>query len=703
MQYTLTDAQNTWFSGTNRANFPNAYLEIEITVECGMDVDASTIEWVDNDGTVYTPNIISDPDNGAAGDDVIIIRFGDSAANGDPYPSGFSPNGETSLEFCYIPDCSEKPGGGCSQVSNITVQPYFVTDPSCVACRENVDCSTPFPISYNCPDCMPCDGMTTTNLDLSRTNFGMMDANNDQIPEGPVTDPSTLETKRFLVGDTLKATFEGIVSDAAPAENWNNAFATLDINTDLFTILGGTVTVFDASDGNAPKTCSVLSQFADDTKLVTDISADVLSGLSCSDFTGFTYEDGDSVVVCVNFKTKDELINVDSESITYETWFYLSDDAYAMGDTARCNFMFENLQQIGIRNFHNDIIAGRDFGGCDISPFELRSDLNYGALGFDEFPNEIRPVGFPDKIIFTKPTEFGFRNDEHSFRYRQYIGADRDLVSFSDPIPEQFFLVDGNELTFLAKDYLQSLGNPEIPMDEGGIFWFQPAIQGNCLSIADDYDASFEAVYDVDEEVFCQPTFEVEETTESFEYTGGPILEVTTPTPVNDLTEPMGCVNINLSNVTNIDAPFSFLNINSITGGLVVQSLTETTNGMSTEITPTDFGIYPLMTTDAAANRSFELCVNVTDCDPQILEFAAGWDCEQYPTTVQEATCADPSTIQFNTLIGDLDGVLITPESAISIDLCDTVEFVYRMSSTQLGNIKNVEFNFTLPDDLILI
>jgi len=491
--------------------------------------------------------------------------------------------------------------------------------------------------------------MTHTNLDIERVNFGAPDADNDLEPDGGVIiDTASIATKRFLAGDTLKATFEGIVNDADNSETWVNAFATIDINTTQFTILGGNLKVYDASNGNMVRSCEVLSQFPDGTKLVTDISSDVLSGLACTDFDGFEYEDGDSVVVCVFYKTKDELINVQSENITYNTWFYLSDDVYAMGDTARCNFLFENMQQIGIRNFHQDIIAGRNFGGCELS-------------------------------------------------------ADHDIVALGDDIPIQYFIENGNELTFLAKDYLESLGDPELPMDEGGIFWFYPAIQGNCLSEINTYQASFEAIWEVDEQVFCSPTFEVPETIENFNYTGGAELEVTTPTPINDLTEPTACVIINLKNITNIDAPFSFINIQTTTGGLVIQSLTEVTDGMNNLITPTSFGIYPLMDTDAGSNRSFELCVNVTDCDPQTLDFSAGWDCVEYPTTIEEAICADPSSIQFNTLLGSIDGQLIEPTGDISIDLCDTLDFIYKMSSTQLGNIKDVVFDFTLPGDMIYI
>ena len=239
MRYAVTDAQNTWFSGTYKAEFPNAYLEIKITAECGMDIDPASIMWVDADGTTYIPTIINGTDNNGVGiDDEIIVRFGDTAANGDPYPSGFSASGDIGLEFCYTPDCSEKLNPGCSAVSNITVQPTFVTDPSCVSCTEKLDCSVPFPILFDCPGCNPCDGITHTNLNISRVNFGDPDADNDLEPDGGVIiDTTMIASKRYLTGDTLKATFEGIVHDADNSETWINAFATIDVNTENFTIL----------------------------------------------------------------------------------------------------------------------------------------------------------------------------------------------------------------------------------------------------------------------------------------------------------------------------------------------------------------------------------------------------------------------------------------------------------------------------------
>jgi len=698
MRLAITDAQNSWFANSNRAEFPNAYLEVVLESTCGMDIDASTIQWVDADGTVYTPSIISDLDNGTAGDDEIIVRFGDTGGNF--YPSGFSLAGDTGLEFCYMPDCSEKPGGGCSQQSSFVVSPFFVTDPMCVSCRVNVDCPSSFPITYDCPGCNPCDGIIHTNLEVDRVTYGLEDSDNNNQPDGPtITDPSTIKTNRFITGDTMKVTFEGIVNDDDMSEIWNNAFATIDVTTSSFSILGGDLEVFDASNGNALLTCDVLSQFPDGTKMVTDLSSDVLNNLGCTDFDGFEYQDGDSIRLCVFYSSKDELFNVDSRPLTHNSWFYVSDDTFAIGDTFRCNSLLETTQQIGIRNPHVDIVAGRNFGGCDLSNHELRSWLYLGSANFDEFPNEIRSIGTPDLIFFTKPPDFQFRNDEHMLEIRQFINADRVPVSLSTTIPEQFFIENGDQLVFQVGDYLESLNSPLIPLDEGGRFRFFPKIQGDCRTAAGTYQGTFEAIYDVEEEIFCQPTFEVPPTTENFNYTGGPILEISTPLSVNELTEPMACVTLNLQNLTNLNAPFSFINLDVPTGGLVVTSLTEVTGGISEEIIPTAFGIYPLATT-GSMSRQFELCVNVTDCDPQMMQFSAGWDCVDYPTTIEEATCSDPSDLTFITLTGDLDAELLEPSSNISVMLCDTIDFVFRMASTQLGSIKDVEFEFNLPNNL---
>ena len=294
---------------------------------------------------------------------------------------------------------------------------YFVADPSCAAsCQANVSCESAFAMVYNCPPCDPCDGLTHIDLNIERQNFGEYDSNNNGIGEGTPADLTSpgVETKRFLAGDTLKAYLKGVVNDGSDPPNphlWEYAFLELDVQTSDFTILGGEFSVLDASTGQT-LSCNTLFQYADGSNFITDISAPSMSGLSCSDFDGFEYAGGDSLYLCVYYTPKEPLINVSSAPIIYSPVWYLSDEPTVGTDRDRCNFLVETLNQIGYYPRRNVVINGRNFGGCEISPFYTYEELSYGILGYDEFNYEIRIPGVPQTYTFIKPPEFSFSLDD---------------------------------------------------------------------------------------------------------------------------------------------------------------------------------------------------------------------------------------------------------------------------------------------------
>ena len=692
VDYVITSGGATWMSSTDniRDDYPDAYFESQLSVQCGVDV--TSVTNINAAGTVTgSTNILSNVDGGAGGDDMIIIRTTNNV-------SGV-------IQICFDVDCAgDKPAGGCPIAAEFSMTNFFVADPSCVAsCQANVSCETSYATVFDCPPCGPCDGLTILDLDINRTNFCFLDANNDFIPDGDGTilaDATTAKGKRFVEGDTLKAYMLGVVNDGAvdPTPHfWDYAYLELDVMTTNFTILGGDIRVYDASD-DVYRECGALSQMANGSNFITDISAPSMSGLACSDFDGFQYAGGDSLILCVYFTPKEPLRNVQSVPVIYNPVWYLSDTEPIGEDIDRCNFLLETLNQIGIRSFEQVQIDSRNFGGCETSPFRIRQDLNYGNLGFDEFCNEIRSPGIPDKYTFVKPPEFQFSNQDFVFRMRQFLGPDTDIVN-TDGIPASFFIENGDTLCFQVKDYLLSLNDPRITdkgIDGGFYVEFYPAIQGNCLSEIGTYEACSQFTADVDDVVFCQDKLENDIVCGDFDYTGGPDLIVNSLTPVIELLEPGGCAQVQIRNETNIPAPFAFLNIENVNGGLIVTSVNNLTTGMP--ITSSPLGIFELGDFPAAATQTYEICANVTDCDPQQLAITAGWDCVQYPTTVDEAICSNPSTVDFITLPGGIDASLIKPTGiSQTVQLCDTICYVYRFSSTQLGNIQDLIHRFILP------
>jgi len=685
--YQITSGFSTWMGGDFTSDYPDAYFESRLNVGCGLDV--TTAQIINNSGVpVSGLTIVENLDGGVGADDEVIFRI-------DRNVSG-------TIEICFDLDCSEKPGG-CVQNTSVSMENFFFPDPSCAPlCEPNVSCESTINFVTTCPGCMPCDGMRTVDLEVNRTNYCFLDADNDFVADdGSLADATTAKGKRFVQGDSLKLTISGVVSDEdGPVTTWDYAFLELDLQTANFVIIGAEFSVFDASSSTT-LTCNSLSQFPLGDLLVTDLSVPSMTGLGCADFNSFEYADGDSLFLCVYYSPKEPLNNVQSEQIEVAPDFYLSDSPYDTGSRFQCNQLIETLNQIGIRTNETVNIGGRDFGGCDLSPFDIRYDLNYGSLNFDEFCNEIRSPGIPQKFTFVKPPELEYSLADFGFAMYQRIGPDDLIVNdISGGIPASFFVESGDTLCFFVKDYLASLNDDEISekgTDGGYSVVFYPGIRGNCLSEIMSYEACASLTSDVDNQVFCQDTIQTNLACEEFDYTGGPVLIASSSSTEIELFEPLSCVTIDLDNISNINAPFSWLNIDAITGGLVVSSVTEVTGGMSTLITPSNFGVYQLGFTNSGSSRSFEICVNVTNCDPQTLSFTAGWDCSEYPATVQEATCIEPSEIDFISVESAYTGQLIKPVTDSEYDLCDTICFVHRFSSTALGNINDIVFDFITP------
>jgi len=120
----------------------------------------------------------------------------------------------------------------------------------------------------------------------------------------------------------------------------------------------------------------------------------------------FDFSTGDSVKICMTFQTKD-LFEGMFQLVQYPTEFYVSTGPLGAGDTATCIPRIGQLTQVGVTESLAASFAG--FGACDFSEFSISESRRLGAAAFDEFQYEIRPLGIPKEITFTKPSEFPYR------------------------------------------------------------------------------------------------------------------------------------------------------------------------------------------------------------------------------------------------------------------------------------------------------
>lgn len=695
--YYATDMQLDWLNRT----YPDAALTANFVLPCGLDFVPGSFTWTDRDGMTFTAASTSYTDNGNGADDVLTVVFEPTGR-----PSGFNYAGGAQFDFCVEVDCSEKPEPQCGNAYfdvAIDAQFDFTTDPSCPSSCSTQKIWDPQDIDLRlvCPPTetgCECDGITFSGLDIERTNFGLPDTNNDQIPGGAI-DSDDLELDRFLPGDTIKVTLQGQVNDADDDRDFDHGFVTFPFIHQNFTPLGARIAIYDASDNNTLYECTAVPVSPDypGMRIIVDFSRDALNTLGCGLPSGFLFEDGDSIAVCLSYTEKDAIDDA-FRILTYEPRFYLSEDDFELGPRYQCNPLIGRMTQIGYSTEFDN--TEDNFGACEQPNWTIRYDRYIGGAGIDEFPNEIRPLGLPDRLVFNKPSEFSFRLDEWDILIQQRINPSNDIIdtrSLASPsIPAEFFVVNGDEVTFLIKDFLESQGNAEIPPDEGYRVFIYPRIQGNCESVEGVYYYSYQFFESVEENIFCTEEIARDPRSYDFDYLGAARLVT-----ISDLDAILLCSGNDVATirVRNLETPAAenaFLFPES-TGGVIITRIEDANTGA--ELLPNDFGIYELGRINGLSERELSVFFTKNTCGTELLNFVAGWDCIGYPTTINDALCQDPSTITLNSANSSVAMVVREPEpsSSVVVDLCDPVSYEIDILSSDLGYVRDLSLFFSLP------
>jgi hypothetical protein len=576
IEYVVTSVALDWLN----ANYPTAYLESIFTLECGIDYQAGTIAWTDSDGTIWPTCEVEYIDGGLGADDMLRVRW----CKADRPATGFNIESNMRFTLCIEADCSEKDiaSGDCANPAfntSISQNTFLTIDPSCTDCiTTKVFDPQPLNLQIFCPNpmgCPPCEGLVFESLEIKRTTLGLGDSNNDQIPDGPV-DPSLIQSDQFIQGDTLQATFVGTISDPND-DDWAFGFAAIEFPNNNFTPLSATVQITDASTGIAYN-CDVVPVTVDNanSELIVNFSRDILISLGCNLPADFHFDESDEVIVVIDYQIKDPFDGM-VRLLEYPTDFYVSDADLNMGTEYTCNDRMARLYQVGLTTGQS--INVDNFGACEVSRSSFTYDRHIGSSTFDEFPYEIRTLGIPKTFTFTKPAEFAYRPDQFGIRLEQEIPSPNNIVNLPNgPIPTAFINISGDEVTFLAEDYFNSISNLEIPPDEGYRVVFWTAIQGTCESIPADY--SIESIFSesVAESIYCTDMITRPLDTRTVNYSGAAELQVVALSPDLRVCSGADTVEFRVDNLTLPAAANSFLYINSPTGGVIVQQVIDLGN-----------------------------------------------------------------------------------------------------------------------------
>ncbi len=698
VEFVVNSITLDWFDG----NYPEAYIESVIPIPPGLDYVVGSATWTDLGGSVW-PLCLEDYMDTEGGTDNVTVRW----CYGN-LPPTFDISAGVTFNYCVVPDCDELPDAAdCGNPifeMTLTRDFFIVTDPDCVP-----ECPMPFngigeaePITVRvfcpengCPGGGGCEGVTFAQLDIERANFGFADDNNDQDPEVlDMIDLNLVQKDRFLPGDTLKATFQGLITDTGDPSFWDDGYASIFLPFSEFSPVSAQVEIFDA-DGSS-YVCNVVPLSVDvgEMRLTADFSIATLNGLGCGLDPGFTnFEGGDSIALCIYFEVKRPFEGME-DAVEFATEFYVTDGDYGVGTPNQCFDRQARLTQIGIRESEDCDFSA--FGACDLPGWSVTHSLHYGFSNFDEFPYEVRPLGVPKQITFTKSPEFPYRPELFVVRLIQNIPPQRIIVDLPDgSIPPEYIIENGDDLTILSADYFNSLGLSTIPPDEGFTVVYYPKVQGSCQSVASPpaYPISYVQEFFVDENVFCTPLITTETMNKNFTYSGGAELVVESEQSEIRLCSAQEIVSLQVRNVSNSTAPNAFFYAASELGSII--ALNVFVNGI--EIPSEGFGIYALGDIAPGQSIPIEVFIIPNNCLTDQLNFIAGWDCESLPTTVDEALCSDPSSILFTVADAGINLDVLNPVTDQLVTLCEPVYYEAEVRSTDLGYLRGIVTRMQLP------
>jgi uncharacterized repeat protein (TIGR01451 family) len=746
--YTVSDAQNTWLTSWKFA-FPNGIYRTRYKLAkgldwCGTNGDLSTnqLQWVDKNGIVWKPGRVQYVDNNKAGDDYLEVdyKFAD-------FPAGFVFSPGMQIKLNYKGDCVEAVDP-CVRNANTFVQQttYFSPDANCTDCGlgQLVSCTNTLPIVVKCPSCGPCEGLSPLSMSLERTSFEKPDNNNDNRPDATgAIDKTKIRLDRFISGDTLTARYKGVFSSNTGA-SWPNAFSAMNLPAGYpanILPIGGKVTIRPIT--GQVYTATILQQFPDGQTVVTDLSPAKLRSLGNTgipaSYTG--YAPGDTVCVDVKFTVVDPCFNVytdydvlkellitdNSFASTSSTWTDAKNNRFACDDIRARAYLVKMKAYLNSSN-------GSYAGGCDLiyTGYDW-TGFFIGSHTLDYFPYEYRAPKANQLVAkYYKDPTLTYNKFRWHFYAKDFIGRPFPVGSVPVnsgnyyalggsaasgdywgelPMNSPYLTIIGDTLCF-AVDKFRRDNFPNFTADEGYRFTGYPWVQGTCKTPKTNGQtlrwkpfytfAMNEGVFGYNN--FSQGRYAIcpGKTAPVWDlvygYAGGPNLILQTPIKEQQAIGDETCFEVQLTNLTDFKANLVWMTVNSPSGAVVIKSIKEKVGTTSTVINPT-LGMYQLgaMAGGATTGRVLEICVSSNNCSRDSIVINAGWECNNYPRTFEEATCGQTQALYIKPIDYELGMVIVDPQAPVVTDLCGEKEYIVQLSSTKLGSLSNINLEFEMP------
>lgn len=750
--YTANAANNSFIP--NRTYFPNGIFRVEYIIDKGLDwkgtsgdLATNELKFYGRNGVVWDPSRIQYVDNNSSGPDTLFVdyEFGN-------FPPTFSYIGGIQYKLNVIADCSET-GPACLQGGNAhtRMHAYFSPDKNCTDCDKGqlVTCFTDLDTEIKCPSCTPCEGLVPISFNIDRLTTEQADNDNNSKPDATGSiNKNLIAIDRFISGDTLKATYRGRFVTSVTHPTWQAAWSVMDLPAGFaatLTPLGGSAKILKAS--GAVYDADLLQQFPNGTQVVTNLHPGNLNYLGNNVPANLVYENNDTIELTVLFTVADPTFNLYTDG-NYLKPLVINDNSFATNDTLwdvptpdryACDNIRDRVYYIEMRHYLSSA-NGSNFGGCTLG-FNGYDWTGFfiGSENLDYFPFEFRK---PKAYLITHKTYIapGFEYDRYRWHFfaKDFIGRpdpvgiaplnsgtynDLDVPQasgnyyFGDlPLTSPYLTIDGDTIYFRVLDFVRD-NFGELIADEGFRFTGYPRFRGTCNTpITPIYGFIQKPVYEfsMDSKVFGYDYLRsgrvARSPSEAFDninglyygYIGAPKLSIQAPLKTQQLIGEEVCFEVQLINSSDYASTLTWLTVQNQSGSILIKSVRDITNPAVPITYSPVLGIYQIGQMNSAVSgnpfiRSFEICVTGNSCNLDSFVVNTGWECKNYPYSLQEAKCLNPQTLLVEPIDAELGMIIKSPEDPVTADLCSEQPYVIQLSSTVLGTLNNINLEFEIP------
>ncbi|GAA5221021.1 hypothetical protein GCM10025777_16510 [Membranihabitans marinus] len=387
----------------------------------------------------------------------------------------------------------------------------------------------------------------------------------------------------------------------------------------------------------------------------------------------------------------------------YENVFIESNfEAIPVGESTPygCGGGFDEMEFLGSA-LSVDIVKGgfdNSQSGCDRNfRYLFRVDQNIGGAHsgytatYDFFPNEFRPLYFPDSIVIYKQDNYDYAGARLVTQQLVNAGQSSETVSIDPKINNESIIVF--DIRAIHDAFV--MGGHTFEEENVDLFYYIE-FDRNCASdrsmVTDLSIAYTSPLCPGDNFVVMKEDLATDNNSDlgNIDFTQSPVIAKV----VNEQT----CYTLSVR-PRGGTLGYTWLEIPSV-ANLEILSVSE--NGMEL---PFVDGIYQLGSHTGNNTRNYEICVKTNTCDNTEFDVIFGWDCLGYPSGQDyEASCTyEPLT--FGVEVDDSEAMLdlieqpgLDPQSSTYPKLCDQLIYSLVVNSSRAGSVFDPQLNVTIPD-----